>query len=31
MLILDVVGDKIACLEVLYREKIRRKLFSALP
>ena len=31
MLILDVVSDKIACVEVLYRDEIRRKLVSALP
>jgi hypothetical protein len=28
MVILDVVGDKIACVEVLYRDEIRRKLLA---
>jgi hypothetical protein len=28
MLILDVVGDKIACVEVLYRDDVRKKLVS---
>jgi hypothetical protein len=31
MLILDVVGDKIACVEVLYWDAVRQKLHSALP
>ncbi len=34
MLILDVVGGKIACVELLYRDEIRRKLdavFSGTP
>jgi hypothetical protein len=31
MLILDVVGDKIACVEVLYRDEIREKLVTVLP
>ena len=31
MLILDVVGQEIACVEVLYRNEIRQKLQAALP
>ncbi|MGZ4856256.1 MAG: hypothetical protein ACXV96_13660 [Candidatus Angelobacter sp.] len=31
MLILDVVGSKIACVEVLYRDEIRKALHAALP
>ena len=31
MLILDVVGSRIACVEVLYRDKIRKALHAALP
>jgi hypothetical protein len=31
MLILDIVGTEIACVEVLYREEIRRKLNEVLP
>ncbi len=31
MLILDVVGTKIACVEVLYRDEIREVLHSVLP
>lgn len=31
MLILDVVGGKNACVEVLYRDEVRQKLLSALP
>lgn len=31
MLILDIVGDKIACVEVLYRDEVREKLIAALP
>jgi hypothetical protein len=31
MLILDVVGEQIVCVEVLYRGEIREKLVSALP
>ena len=31
MLILDVVADAIACVEVLYRNDIRDKLLSVLP
>lgn len=31
MLILDVVAGEIACVEVLYRNEIRRKLQAALP
>ena len=31
MIILDVVGSKIACVEVLYRDEIRKALHSALP
>jgi len=31
MLILDVVGNKIASVEVLYRDEIRQQLHSALP
>jgi hypothetical protein len=31
MLILDVVGEAIACVEVLYRDDIRQKLRAALP
>jgi hypothetical protein len=30
MLILDVVGEKIACVEVLYRDEVRQKL-GAVP
>ena len=30
MLILDVVGDKIACVEVLFRDDIRQKLDAAI-
>lgn len=31
MLILDVVGDKIACVEVLYRDDKRKKLSTVFP
>ncbi len=31
MLILDVVGEAIACVEVLYRDEVRQKLQAALP
>jgi hypothetical protein len=31
MLILDVVNGTIACVEVLYRDDVRQKLFAALP
>jgi hypothetical protein len=31
MLILDIVDDKIACVEVLYRDEIRRKLLVEFP
>jgi hypothetical protein len=31
MLILDVVDDKIACVEVLYRDEIRRQLLVEFP
>ena len=31
MLILDVVGEAIACVEVLYRDEVRRKLDAVLP
>ncbi len=31
MLILDVVGEKIACVEVLNPDEIRQKLLSAIP
>jgi hypothetical protein len=31
MLVLDVVGNKIACIEVLYRDDIREKLHSTFP
>jgi hypothetical protein len=31
MIILDVVGAKIACVEVLYRDEIRKALHAALP
>lgn len=31
MLILDVVDDKIACVEVLYRDEVRRKLHIVFP
>ncbi len=31
MLILDVVGEAIACVEVLYRDEVRQKLQPALP
>lgn len=31
MLILDVVNDRIACIEALYRDDIRRVLLAALP
>ncbi len=31
MIILDVVGPKIACVEVLYRDEIRKALHAALP
>ena len=31
MLILDVVGDAIACVEVLYRDEVRQRLEAALP
>ena len=31
MLILDVVGDKIAAIEALYRDEIRRKLLELVP
>jgi hypothetical protein len=31
MLILDVVADKIACVEILYRDDIRKALHEALP
>src|SRR5260370_22556076 len=31
MLILDVVAGRIACVEVLYRDDIRRKLYALLP
>lgn len=31
MLILDIVDDKIACVEVLYRDEIRRKLLVDFP
>ena len=31
MLILDVVAEKIACVEVLYREEVRGKLVNLLP
>lgn len=31
MLILDVVAEKIACVEVLYRGDVREKLVSLLP
>jgi hypothetical protein len=31
MLILDVAGDVIACVEVLYLDEIRRKLLSVPP
>jgi hypothetical protein len=31
MIILDVVGTKIACVEVLYRDEIRKALHAAVP
>jgi hypothetical protein len=31
MLILDVVGGKIVCVEVLYRDEVRQKLDAVLP
>jgi hypothetical protein len=31
MLILDVVGDRIAAIEVLYRDKIRQRLLKEFP
>jgi len=31
MLILDVVEGKIACVEVLYRDDIRKELLAAFP
>jgi hypothetical protein len=31
MLILDVVSSKIACVEILYRDEIRKALHAALP
>lgn len=31
MLILDVVAGEIACVEVLYRDEVRRKLRAVLP
>jgi hypothetical protein len=31
MLILDVVGEAIACVEVLYREDVRQKLDEVFP
>lgn len=31
MLVLDVVGQEIACVEVLYRDEIREKLLAVLP
>jgi hypothetical protein len=31
MVILDVVEEKIACVEVLYRDGVRQKLQAALP
>ena len=31
MLVLDVVGEAIACVEVLYRDVVRQKLLAALP
>ena len=31
MLILDVVGEAIACVEVLFRDEVRQKLLAALP
>jgi hypothetical protein len=31
MLILDVVGGRIACVEVLYRDEVRRALQAILP
>lgn len=31
MIILDVVEEKIACIEILYRDEIRKKLLSVLP
>jgi hypothetical protein len=31
MLVLDVVEEKIACVEVLYRDDLRRKLHALLP
>jgi hypothetical protein len=31
MIILDLVDDRIACIEILYRSEIRDKLLSSLP
>lgn len=31
MVILDVVGEKIACVEALYRDEVRQKLDAAFP
>ncbi|HMC30091.1 MAG TPA: hypothetical protein VKL99_04595 [Candidatus Angelobacter sp.] len=31
MIILDVVGPKIACVEILYRDEIQKALHAALP
>jgi hypothetical protein len=31
MLILDVIDDKIACVEVLYRDEVRQTIEDALP
>ncbi len=31
MLILDVVGETIACVEVLYRDEVRQELLAVLP
>jgi hypothetical protein len=31
MVILDVVGEEIVCVEVLYRGEVRRKLVAVLP
>ena len=31
MLILDIVGGRIACVEVLYRDEVRRALQAVLP
>lgn len=31
MIILDIVNERIACVEVLYRDDVRKKLLAALP